>query len=258
MIKKIITMNKKALSVILVVCTLGFAACQKEDLANSDSSTLGVKLLALNKSYSLPVIKNNTKSAVIDSPYLTWDTVQMVVSKVKLEAELKSLVTHHDSIEIEYKWNGPQLIDLLDSTTIFGNFILQPGFYDEIELKIEGLKRDATSSPVFYMSGIYTNGEGENIPVALEIYTDIEFDTEKESVEVSESNMDIISTIQLYLDELMAGISPEQMDNAALTDGVILISAESNKNLYQSITEKLVDDDLQCKYHHKDDDDDDD
>jgi hypothetical protein len=244
---------------MLLVLTAGFFACQKDELNSSGPSELGVKLLALNKSYSLPVGSGGTKSAVAETPSITWDTVKMVVSTVKMEAELKSLVTHRDSIEIEFKWNGPQLVDLLDSTLSFGNFMLQPGFYDEIELKVEGREEDAQSSPVFYMSGTYTNTAGETIPVVVVVNKNIEFKTEKESVEVSENNMEITSTIRLYLDELMEGISPEQLDNAELDNGVLVISSESNKDLYQMVGGKLLED-RDCEYWHKnkyDDDDDD-
>ena len=116
--------------------------------------------------------------------------------------------------------------------------------------------------PVFYMSGIYTNAAGESIPVVMEVYSDIEFKTEKENVEVTENNMEIISTVQVYLDELMSGISPEQLGNATLTDDVLVISAKSNNNLYLKVLGKLLED-RECKYrykykHDEDDDDDDD
>ena len=249
----------KVLPFVLALLTLSFVACQEEDLNESGQAKMGVRLVALNTSYSLPVAGSSTKSAVAESPFLTWDEVQMVVSEVKLEAELKSLITHEDSIEIEFKWNGPQVIDLLDSTLSFGNFMLQPGFYDEIELKVEGEREDASPDPVFYMSGTYTNAGNETIPVVVEVYSDMEFKTEKESVEVTDNNLDITSTIQLYLDELMAGISPEQLDNAELTEGVLVISAESNNDLYQLVAGKLAED-RRCEYWHKykDDDDDDD
>jgi hypothetical protein len=252
----------KALSIVLTLLTLSFVACQKDDLNDSGPAKMGVKLVALNTSYSLPVAGSYTKSADAESPFLTWDEVRMVVSEVKLEAELKSMITHEDSIEIEFKWRGPQVIDLLDSTLTFGNFILQPGYYDEIELKVEAGRDDAGSDPVFYMSGTYTNAGDENIPVVVEVYSNLEFKTEKEDVEVTEENSDITSTIQLYLDELMTGVSPEQLDNAELTEGVIVISGESNNELYQSVVGKLADD-RHCEYsyknkHHDDDDDEDD
>lgn len=252
----------KVLSILLVLITMGFISCQEDDLTNSGPSTLDVKLLALNESFSLPV--STTKSAIADPPSLNWETVNMVVSTVKMEAEVKSLVTRKDSVEIEFKWMGPKLTDLLDSTISFGNFLLQPGFYDEIELKVKGEKEDAQSEPVFYMSGTYTNSEGGDVPVVVEVFSDLEFKTEKESVELDESNIEIVSYIQLYLDQLFTGITPEQMDNAVLIDGVLVISAQTNSNIYNKILGKLIEDHHSeywhnhKRYHHHHDDDDDD
>ena len=48
-----------------------------------------------------------------------WDSVHMVISYVKFEAELKSQVTKRDSIEISYKWSGPQFADLLNPRNNF-------------------------------------------------------------------------------------------------------------------------------------------
>lgn len=256
--------RKNVFTLILVLVTIGFMGCQEEELTDKGSSTLDVKLLALNKSYSLPVNKSATKSAVADSPALSWDTVNMVVSEVELDAEVKSLVTREDSIEIEFKWNGPQMADLLDSTISFGNFLLQPGYYDEIELKVKGEQEDAQEVPVFYMSGIYTNAEGGSVPIQVEVFNDLEFKTEKESVEINESNMELVSYVQLYLDELFMNVTPGQLDDAVLTDGVLVISADTNSEVYQTVMGKLTedhdsdywhDDD---KYDHDDDDDDDD
>jgi hypothetical protein len=252
--------RKNVFTVILALVTIGFMGCQEEELTGKGPSTLDVKLLALNKSYSLPVNKSVTKSAVAESPSLSWDTVNMVVSEVKLEAEVKSLVTREDSIEIEFKWNGPQMINLLDSTISFGNFLLQPGYYDEIELKVKGEQEDAQSGPVFYMSGTYTNAEGGAVLVVVEVLGDLEFKTEKESVEINESNMEIVSYVQLYLDELFLGITPQQLDDAVLTDGVLVISDDTNSELYQAVWGKLTEDHDSDYWHDDDkyDDDDDD
>jgi hypothetical protein len=238
-------------TVFLALLTLGFFGCQKDDLSNSGPSTLGVKFETLNKSFSLPVNTSGTKSAPATAASITWDTVQLVVSNIKFEAELKSLVTHHDSIEISYKWTGPQVVNLLDSNLTLGNFILQPGFYDEIELKVQGLKQDASKNPVFYMYGDYTNNNNSVIPVAIKVYEDVLFKTEKDSVTVTEESVDISSYIQLYLDQLMADIDPSALDNAQLTDGVIVISADSNREIYLTIMRNLVKD-HHCYYKHKD------
>lgn len=225
--------RRRNLVLALAVLAIVFSACQKNDLSsNNDSSELGVQFKALNRSFTLPVTTN--KSAAISADSISWDTAQMIVSSIKFEAELKSLTTGRDSIEIEYKWYGPEQVDLLDSNFVLGNFILSPGIYDEIELKVNGEKEDAETGPVFYLSGTYTNGTG-NWPIVVEVWEDLSFKTEKEDVEITEEGVDMTSVIQLYLNELMLNVNPEDLDNAQLTDGVILISSEVNHSVYETI-----------------------
>lgn len=226
-----------------------FTACQKDDMGTTGPSSFGVKFEALNKSYTLPV-SDGTKSVAVTNAAITWDTVQLVVSQIKFEAELKSLVTHHDSIEIEYKWTGPKLVNLLDDQLLLGNFILQPGFYDEIELKVYGDSKDAGKKPVFYMYGNYTNAENSKIPVAIKVNNNVQFKTEKDSVTVTEESIDITSYIQIYLDQLMAGIDPEMLDDARLTNGVIVISPDNNRTIYFAILGNLVKN-HKCYFEHK-------
>lgn len=197
------------------------------------------QVLALNKSYSLPVSATGTKSVSVGSASLTWDTAQMLISRVKYEAELKNSVTHHDSVKISYEWNGPQIVNLLDPTTVLGSYTLTPGFYDEIELNVVGLKKDAGNNPVFYLTGSYTNSTSVKVPIMFKVYEDIMFKTKKDSVEVTADNFVFTSTIQLYLDQLLVGVDPSVLDNATLTDGAIIISAESNFELYRIIMRNL-------------------
>lgn len=242
-------MKSKIILSALLAATIGFTSCNKDDLGTNGPSTMGVKFEAVNKSYSLPV-SGDTKSAVATSATVTWDTVQLVVSQIKFEAELKSLTTHEDSIEIEYKWNGPQMVNLFEENLVLGNFMLQPGFYDEIELKVTGDADDAGNKPVFFMAGKYTNSANTVIPVKIKVYNDVQFKTEKDSVTVTEESVDITSYIQVYLDELMMGIDPEMLDDAQLTNGEIVISSDSNRILYFKIMSNLVKN-HRCYFEHK-------
>lgn len=235
---------------LLITLAAGFTACQKDSNSTSGNSTLEFKLQALNKSYSLPVSATGTKSAAATSAAITWDTAQMVVSRVKYEAELKSTTTHHDSIKIEYEWKGPQLVDLLNAATVLGNYMLLPGNYDEVELKVHGFKKDAGGNPVFYLNGSYTNSSSITIPISFKVYEDVMFKTEKDSVEVTADNSVFTSTILLYLDQLLVGIDPIVLDNATLTNGAIVISADSNFVLYQIIMRNLHKDHHNEHRHH--------
>jgi hypothetical protein len=243
-------MKSKLVFSIFLAATIGFTACQKnEGIDTTGPSSMGVKITAVNKSYSLPV-SNGTKSAVITNASITWDTVQMVVSQIKFEAELKSLVTHRDSIGISYRWSGPKLVNLLDSNLMIGDFMLQPGFYDEIELKVYGNKEDAGTMPVFYMYGNYTSTQNSIIPVAVKVYNDVQFKTEKDSVTVTGESIDITSYVRLYLDKLLVGIDPQMLDDAKLTNGVIVISANSNSEIYFTLMQNLVKN-HKCYYQYK-------
>lgn len=100
------------------------------------------------------------------------------------------------------------------------------------------------------MYGHYTSASNTKLPVAIKVYEDVQFKTEKDSVEVTEESVDITSYIQLYLDQLMAGIEPSALDNATLTNGVIVISADKNREIYRVIVSNLVKD-HHCYYEHK-------
>lgn len=247
---KFIEMKREIVfTVFLALVTLGFFGCQKDDMGITGPSTLGVKIEALNKSYSLPVTSSANKSALAGTTSVEWDSAHLIVSNIKFEAELKSLITHRDSIEISFKWTGPQKANLLKPDIAFGNFILQPGFYDEIEITVKGEKQDAKDIPVFYLHGMFT-GSTATLPIEVMVNEDVTFKTEKDSVEITEESIDITSYIQLYLDELMAKIDPADLDNSKLTDGVIVISKDSNRDIYYTIFNNLAKD-RHCYYEHK-------
>lgn len=241
---------KKQLAFILLLSfvSAAFFACQKSDINTDGTSEFGVQFEALNANFALPV-SGSIKSALVESDSISWDSAHMVVSTVKFEAELKSQVTNEDSISIEYKWHGPELVDLLNNEITLGNFVLSPGTYDQIELKVEGLEEDAGDLPVFYLEGTYKNDAG-SWPIIVSVSQNVSFKTEKEDVEVTEEGIDITSVIQLYLDQLMADVDPADLDNAEQTDGVIVISADSNSAIYQTIVSNLGQD-CHTRYKHR-------
>jgi hypothetical protein len=242
------------LPVVLLAMALGFTACKKDKAdpggSNSANSTLGIQIQAMNKTFSLPVNTSGLKSAAITSASITWDTASMVISHIKYEAELNSLITHRDSIKISYEWSGPQDVNLFDTNITLGNFVLQPGYYDEIEVKVDGFKQDAGSGPVFYLHGIYTKDDNTTLPVIVSVNENVMFKTEKDSVAISSADNTVFtSIIQLYLDQLMADIQLSALDSATLTNGAIVISADSNRELYRIIMRNLHKD-HHCEHGH--------
>lgn len=235
--------------VLLMALALGFSSCQKDNSSTTDS-TAGIKLQALNKSFSLPVLNSNVKASAIESASIAWDTARIIVSSIKFEAEMKSTISDNDSIEFEYKWNGPQEINLFDSTLSLGNLVLQPGFYDEIELKVECSAEDAGEKPVFYLHGLYTMNDSVTLPISFVVNEDIRFKTERGSVEITSADIAVFSsTIQLYLDQLMLDVQVSALENAVQTNGTIVISADSNSEVYNLIMQNLRKD-HHCEHSH--------
>jgi hypothetical protein len=242
------------LPVTLIALALWFTACKKDNsnpgTTNSANSTLAIQVQAINKSFSLPVNSSGNKSSSATTASIAWDTASMVISRIKYEAELKSMITHRDSIKISYEWTGPQDVNLFDTNITLGNFVLQPGYYDEIEVKVDGFKQDAGSGPVFYLHGIYTKDDNTTLPVVLSVNENVMFKTEKDSVAISSADNSVFtSIIQLYLDQLMADIQLSALDNATLTNGAIVISADSNRDLYRIIMRNLHKD-HHCEHGH--------
>ena len=247
--------TEKKFLVALALMTAIFVSCSDDgDMINDGESLFGVRIEALNTNFTLPV-QTSMKSVTTDAESIAWDSAHLVVSSIKFEAELKSVVTGEDSIEIEYKWYGPQMVDLLNNELTMGNFVLQPGYYDEVELKVSGLQENAGDNPVFYLAGTYSNDTGTT-PIVVMVNHDVYFKTEKENVEVTEEEIDFTSIIQLYLDELMADVDVADLDNAELVDGVLLISSDHNTGIYQTIIGNL-EHDHRTHYKHKHHDDDD-
>lgn len=247
--------RKQILYVATIALAVGLFACQKQNTTtaptSSGPSSLDLKLQAVNPSYTLKSADAGTKSGMVSGSAITWDSASMVVSSVKFEASLKSSVSDKDSIEIEYKWRGPQTVNLLDTTASFGNFSLQPGYYDQVELKVSGLSDDAAGAPVFYLHGIYAENSTTSLPIILKSYKDVLFKTESDSVHVDSANASAITSyIQIYLDQLMTNVQALDLNNADLTNGTLVISDSTNTDIYNTIMRNLGED-HHCYYRHE-------
>jgi hypothetical protein len=229
-----------------------FISCKKDSQAPSGPSTLKLQLQAVNKSFSLPV--SGLKSGQTSLASVNWDTATMLVSRIKFEAEMKSVVSGHDSVEIEYSWRGPLSVNLFDLSSTVGSITLPAGTYEKIALRVNSEKEDAANGqPLFYLSGTYTNTTGGSLPLVISVSDPISFKAVQESdTLISGGVNDFTSTIQFYLDQMLFQVDPVLLDNATLSNGILLISAESNKQLYRMILHNLLrDHHCRLEHHHR-------
>lgn len=242
--------QKISLIALVIIFAISFTSCNKDsqDSDSTKSSALSFKMQAINKSVALPVSDSGLKSASVTSATVVWDKATMLVSKVKFEAEMKSVLTGRDSLEIEYSWRGPKTIDLFDLTSTIGSIVLPAGTYDKISLNVKSEKEDANGLPLVYLSGNYTNVAGVIVPIVVSVSDPISFKTvQKGDTIVAGVAADLSSTIEIYLDQLMLKVDIAALDNATLTDGKLVISATLNKDLYETIMDNLKKD-HRCKH----------
>jgi hypothetical protein len=251
--------------IVSILFILAYTSCRKDTTTSTTAnSTLGIQIQAVNKSVQLPVQGSVMRNASLTpGASVTWDTASLWVSTLKFEAEMKAKLMagnmmnedeHHrgfsrDSIKITFTWHGPQKINLFDVNTVFGGFSLAPGMYDEEELAVAGLRGDAGSDTIFYLSGTYTTSDLQVRRIRIPVKESVLFKTEQDSVEVTGTGVDLVGVVQIYLDKLMSGVPVSSLDNATLqSNGDILISRNSNPDLYYIILHNLR---LQHPFHHR-------
>lgn len=228
----------KRFHLLIIIASLSAVtySCSKE----SDSSKLKITIQATNPTYSV-------KSASA-TPSITWLSGNMFVSKLEFEAEMSKSSTSTEKTKIKYEWKGPVKLDIFNTSSELGNITLPNGYYDEIELSVHLSKADASGDPVLYLTGNYTNASATVIPVVFTSYEDLNFKAKKEGVSITaESGAKFTSSIQIYMDQLLTGITLQQVEMAILTDGKLNISATLNQELYYQMLINMKKD-QKCKF----------
>lgn len=246
-------MKRINLFLIIGVMLSAFAVTScKKNSSNSSKSTpqLGVSIQALNPNFNLPVSAASLKATAASS-MVHVTAAKLMVSRLNFEAELKSSNKAHDSIRIEYTWNGPKLVDLLKPTNDFGQLTLQPGFYDEVELRVASIRNNSDTIPIFSLNGNYTDSLNVVTPFTFTVNQDVLLATElKNDTITSNLGSSFSGVIQIYLDQLFLNIHPADLKNAVKVNGVIVINSTTNKNLYQIISSNFLKR-HQCEYFRR-------
>lgn len=224
----------KLFALLAAAFGLCFTSCQKDsDVPASGDASLEVQLQATSKTFSFVGTKALTAGT------LSWDTCRMYVSRIHFVAEQKlgDSITYTFSTNLRFK--GSQLVDLFNADAILGDIPLQPGNYSKIALQIQSNKRDAGKSPVFYLSGNYTNALGIISPIAVIVNEDLKFNMFAKDLTDYTSVKDFTALFQLDLSTLISKNITETELDKAVKDGKIVISKTSNTELYKKILKRV-------------------
>ncbi|MEL6923993.1 MAG: hypothetical protein AAFO94_08090 [Bacteroidota bacterium] len=209
---------------LLGCCLILFFACSKEEL--------GVMVDYEFDASPIP-IAGSTASLTITKGIAIIDEVEFEADSEVKEGETEA------EFEIELEQSGLFTFDFIAGTVspALTPFELEPGFYEEVEIDLN--LADDQSEPVVILEGTYTDESDNTTPFRVEFDNDEEdIEAEVEELEVPESATAMIKiNPAIWFGTITAGM----LDGATVNnDGVILISANSNTELYNKITEKFL------------------
>jgi hypothetical protein len=144
---------------------------------------------------------------------------------------------YEKEIEIEFKDIKKINFNEFDKSVDF--FINIPeGKYKEIELELDLI--DYKGEPSIYFEGTFTDDEGNSTPFQFEYFGDeIDFEVEIEADDDDYFTIDRINNplalFELNAANWLANVTNSEMADAERTDGKILLTKNSNSNIYKKI-----------------------
>lgn len=220
------------------------ASCQKNSDSNPSDTSLAFQIQAVNKTFavgsvldnmgSMSPLKDAMMSSVNNTGTFSFDTAIMNVSRIRFQAEQHKMNSRRDSVEVTVEWSGPKRVDLFNLNDMVGQITLMPANYDEISIMVKSVREDFGASPVFYLTGTYTNAAGVKTPIRISINESLSFRAEQSGAAI-DSTSNFTNLVQMNLSLVMSHVHQANLDAATLTNGVIVVSETSNIDLYRNI-----------------------
>lgn len=179
---------------------------------------------ALNANNFSSIVSGSTTGAS-----LVWTSGYASAVEIEFEAAKAGL-------EVEYKSEVKQKINLFAPLSTLGTILVPPGTYDDIEFEVE--VQPNGSDAAFFLSGNFTNGTGITTPVTFKLNSALEIEAEKSNITIAAGvSLNALTTLNLSL--LSNTVTESMLNNATRTNGIIEISATSNTSIYNIIYNNL-------------------
>ncbi|MCH6198973.1 hypothetical protein MMU07_05260 [Aquiflexum sp. LQ15W] len=238
---------KNYLTSMSLISVILFSSCNPEEeipaIGGIGEGKMGIAFVLKNNRLNAENARTSNSAISIESGFIQ-------IKELELDLELKGSWNSDDDdkdgsyskeIEIEFKDIKKITFDELDKSTDF--FINIPeGEYKEIELEIDLI--DYKNEPSIFFEGKITSANGTIKPFKFEYFgDDIDFEVEIEKRDDSYFTIDRINN-PLALFEINAinwfkNVSLTELDEANSTDGVVIISKNSNKSIFEKVRKNI-------------------
>ncbi|MFC3414836.1 hypothetical protein [Algoriphagus hitonicola] len=233
--------NLQKFSLLGAIAMGAFFACTNEE----DPLVIGEGDVRIG--FGVQLANSGSSNARMAATGLTIESGFIQIKEIELETEG---VDENGEFGREIKYDFPEIKKInfseLDSDADF--FLNIPsGNYEEIEFEIDLIDHD--DEPSIYLEGSYEKSDGSSVPFRLEVFADDDDDLDFEvELEADDEELFFIDAVNnpLALLEIdgqgwFIGISDDELENAELTNGVLVINRNTNTDIYEKVLEKIED-----------------
>lgn len=228
------TFSTQLLAIVLVASTL-VTACKKGNNTTSKSATqasFGLKADNAVVPLTLTAPGSQTLASVSSvASSITFTSAVANITAFKFEAK-------KGNTEIEITSKNLTNVDLFSPTPSFINALIDTGTYKEIEIKALLTKSSGANIPLT-LKGTFTDAGGNVTPIEFDFNDDAYIKAEVKNVTFTSAHT-LATTITLHLNKLLASVTSADINAATLTGGVLIISGDSNTNIYAKIVANLA------------------
>lgn len=171
------------------------------------------------------------------------------IKKIELETEGVDENGDEFESELELKFKEIKKIDFNEFDAGVDFFINIPaGNYEEIEFEIDLI--DNRNQPSIQLDGTYNYEDGSSVPMRFQVFgnDDDDFDFEVELEGDDDDDLFFLDGVnnpfalfQIDAKGWFVNVSTSELENAELTDGILLINKDKNKAIYGKVESRIKD-----------------
>ena len=217
-------MKRGSTTALLIGMLLSISACDSNSTEDGTTPVLFSVRLASDSS-------NLSKSALAENLQFTSGTI--IIREIVFDGENQTTgesvsLTHEQIVEIN-------LMTGISSPPI-ESLLIPSGTYTSANLGVE--IQDVNSEPTIVIEGTYTRSDASIVPIRFEFNSGEVFEAESDQVTLTENRS---AVAEITFDPLVwfEVISAQQLDDADMIDGVIVIKEGFNDSLFDAVADRL-------------------
>lgn len=197
--------------------------------------------------FGVQLANSGNSNARIAATGLTIESGFIQIKKIELETEGEDENGEFER-EIELEFPEIKKIDFNEFDPGVDFFLNIPsGNYEEIEFEIDLIDHD--NEPSILLEGMFDKSDGSSVPFRLEVFgdddDDLDFEVELEADDDELFFLDGVNNPLALLEIDGKGwfisISDDELENAELTDGILVINRNTNEDIYEKVLDKIED-----------------